>query len=167
MRHRANVVHFGRKSGPRKALLRGLVNSLVEHERIETTLIKAKELRRHVEKAITVGKAGSIHARRLLTARYPNDSVVKKIVDVLSVRFKDRAGGYTQVLKTGARAGDNAPMAIIQFVGYDVKTSKPAPPDEKALKKMKNVQAAKVDKARKVRRKIQNKSRAVSRLKNA
>lgn len=142
MRHNARVKHFGRKSGPRKALLRGLVNSLVEHGRIKTTLAKAKELRRHVEKAITTGKKESLHARRLLLARYPNEQVVSLIISDLAPRFKERAGGYTRILKLGQRPGDRAEMAYIQFVDFDpskaaeasAKAEKPAKGASKAAK---------------------------------
>ena len=123
MRHRARVSHFGRKSGPRKALVRGLVNSLVEHGRIKTTLAKAKELRRHVERAVTLGKRGldgekTLHAQRLLLSRYPNQETVSSIMKNLAPRFQARAGGYTRILKLGMRPGDRAEMAYIQFVDY-------------------------------------------------
>ena len=119
MRHRVTKHHFGRRTGPRKALIRGLVSSLVEHGRITTTLAKAKELRRHVEKAVTVGKKGGVHANRTLLSKYPNSDTVSTIVNDLSKRFADRPGGYTRILKTGNRPGDNAPMAIIEFVERD------------------------------------------------
>jgi large subunit ribosomal protein L17 len=118
MRHRARTQTFGRKSGPRKALIRGLVYSLVEHGRIKTTLAKAKELRRHVERAVTLGKKQSLHARRLLLSRYPNENAVSTIMAELAPRFKDRAGGYTRILKLGMRPGDAAEMAFIQFVDF-------------------------------------------------
>ena len=118
MRHRARVSTFGRKTGPRTALIRGLVTSMVEHGRIKTTLAKAKELRRHVEKAVTTGKDQTLHARRLLMARYPNEACVSKIMTDLAPRFKDRAGGYTRILKLGVRPGDSAEMAYIEFVDY-------------------------------------------------
>lgn len=118
MKHNVDKHTFGRKQGPRKALLRGLVTNLVEHGRIKTTLSKAKELRRHVEKAITLGKGGTIHSRRLLFSRYPNQAAVKTIVDDLAVRFKSRPGGYTRIIKLGFRSGDKAEMAYIQFVDY-------------------------------------------------
>ena len=127
MRHRARVSTFGRKTGPRKALLRGLVTSLVEHGRIKTTLAKAKELRIHAEKAITVGKKEGLHARRLLLARYPNEKTVSTIMDDLAPRFKTRAGGYTRILKLGARPGDNAEMAFIEFVDYAPKAGRNRP----------------------------------------
>ena len=96
-----------------------LVSSLVEHERIKTTVAKAKELRRHVEKAITVGRKGNVSAVRHLISRYHNKDTVFKIVHDLSVRFKDRPGGYTRILKLGPRVGDGAPMAFIEFVDFD------------------------------------------------
>lgn len=121
MRHRRKVKNFSRSTNPRKALLRGLVSSLVEHGRIKTTVAKAKELRRHVEAAITLGKKGDLNTRRVLLARYPNKAVVETIVTDLSVRFKDRAGGYTRVLKLSNRPGDCAPQAFIEFVDFDAK----------------------------------------------
>jgi large subunit ribosomal protein L17 len=103
--------------------MRGLVSSLVEHERIKTTLPKAKELRRHVERAITAGRKGDVAATRNLMSKYPNRETVSKIVNDLSTRFKERAGGYTRILKLGPRPGDGAPMAFIEFVDYNsVKT---------------------------------------------
>jgi large subunit ribosomal protein L17 len=119
MRHRAQVKHFSRSPNARKALIRGLVTSLVEHERIKTTLPKAKELRRHVERAITAGRKGDLATTRTLLAKFPNRDTVQKIISDLSVRFKDRPGGYTRILKLGNRPGDGAPMAFIEFVDYD------------------------------------------------
>jgi large subunit ribosomal protein L17 len=120
MRHRSQVKRFSRSPEARKALIRGLVSSLVEHERIKTTLPKAKELRRHVERAITMGRKGDLSAVRVLMSRYPNKSTVHKIVNELSAkRFKDTPGGYTRILKLGARAGDGAPMAFIEFTDFD------------------------------------------------
>lgn len=119
MRHRRKVKTFSRLSNPRRALIKGLVTGLVEHGRIKTTLAKAKELRRHIERAITLGKKGNLNAQRLLLAKYPNQDLVQTIVKDLSVRFKDRNGGYTRVLKLTNRPGDNAPQAFIEFVDYD------------------------------------------------
>lgn len=146
MRHRAKVSTFGRKSGPRKALLRGLVNSLVEHGRIKTTLAKAKELRRHVERAVTMGKKGldegnSLHVQRLLLSRYPNEHTVTTLMKDLAPRFKSRPGGYTRILKLGLRPGDKAEMALIQFVDY-----KPAAPAETAGEETPAAAGAKKDK---------------------
>ena len=119
MRHRCQVKHFSRKSGARKALIRGLVTSLVEHERIKTTLPKAKELRRHVERAVTAARAGTVHARRTLLSKYPNEDTVQKLVGDLGKRFEGRPGGYTRIRKLGQRVGDGAPMCFIEFVDYD------------------------------------------------
>lgn len=119
MRHRSQVKRFSRSPEARKALVRGLVSSLIEHERIKTTVPKAKELRRHVEKAITLGRKGDLATTRLLMARYPNKNTVSKIVNDLAPRFKDRPGGYTRILKLGNRVGDGAEMAFIEFVDYD------------------------------------------------
>ncbi len=120
MKHRLQNKRFSRSPEARKALINGLVCSLVEHERIRTTLSKAKELRRHVERAVTLGRGESdVHATRLLISRYCNKDTVFKIVHDLSVRFKDRPGGYTRILKLGPRVGDGSPMAFIEFVDFD------------------------------------------------
>ena len=163
MRHNARVKHFGRKTGPRKALWRGLVNSLVEHGRIKTTLAKAKELRRHVEKAITVGKKQTLHARRLLLARYPNEDVVAKIMTDVAPRFPDREGGYTRILKLGMRPGDRAEMAYIQFVDFSAqdRAEALANVDEKAVSAKKRTASKAADAKKKRVRKIQGKARAV------
>lgn len=142
MRHRAQVKRFSRSPEARKALFKGLVCSLVEHERIKTTLPKAKELRRHVERAVTAGKKGDLAATRLLMSRYPNKDVVSKIVKDLSQRFKDRPGGYTRILKLGNRMGDGAPMAFIEFVDFDPKATK----EEKVKVKVRNEKRKLVEK---------------------
>ena len=130
---------FGRHSGPRKALLRGLVDSLVQHERIKTTLSKAKHTRPLIERAITMGKRGDIHSRRKLFARYPHKNTVNKIVDILSPRFKDRLGGYTRIIKLGFRNGDQAPLAYLEFVDYSGKIDPlPIKKEEKKSTELKN-----------------------------
>ena len=121
MRHRKQSKRFSRSPDARKALIRGLVLSLVEHERIRTTLTKAKELRRHMEKAVTMGRKADLNTIRVLLSRYPDKNTVSKIVNDLSVRFKERPGGYTRILKLGTRSGDGAPMAFIEFVDFDPK----------------------------------------------
>ncbi len=134
MRHKRLKNHFGRKSGPRKALLRGLVISLVEHERIKTTLAKAKELRRHVEKAVTIGKKGDLASMRLLLSRYPNKATANKLIKDISSRFKERPGGYTRIIKLGVRPGDCAEMAFIEFVDYDFEKMNAKKLEKKTLK---------------------------------
>jgi large subunit ribosomal protein L17 len=101
-------------------MLRGLVDSLVEHGRIRTTIAKAKELRRHVERAVTIGKGGDLHAQRLLLSRYPNPSTVSSIIKDVAPRFKTRPGGYTRIVRVGARPGDQAEMALIEWVDYEL-----------------------------------------------
>lgn len=132
--HRRRVKHFDRKSGPRKALLRGLVTSLIEHGRITTTVDRAKETRRHVEKAITLGKKGDLATARLLMSRYPNKEAVATIMKDLAPRFKTRPGGYTRIIKIGRRPGDTAEMAFLEFVDYDYETKGAAKEDAKATK---------------------------------
>lgn len=161
MRHRARVSTFGRKTGPRKALIRGLVTSLVEHGRIKTTLAKAKELRRHVEKAVTMGKKQDLHAQRLLLSRYPNEKTVSSIMKDLAPRFKDRNGGYTRILKLGNRPGDNAEMAFIEFVDYAPKSAGEVDAKE-AAKLKKSAARAAVQKKKRVRR-LQDQARRVQR----
>lgn len=161
MRHRARTSTFGLESGPRKALIRGLVSSLVEHGRIKTTLAKAKELRRHVEKAVTTGKGQSLHAHRLLLSRYPNKDTVQTIMTDLAPRFKDRPGGYTRILKLGQRPGDAAEMAYIEFVDYAPKAVKEVDAKEAAATK-KTLARAVAAKKKRVR-KIQGEARRVLR----
>jgi large subunit ribosomal protein L17 len=162
MRHRAKVSTFGRKTGPRKALLRGLVHSLVEHGRIKTTLAKAKELRRHVERAITMGKKGTLHSRRILMSRYPNENTVSTIMTDLAPRFQTRPGGYTRILKLGQRPGDRAEMAFIEFVDFD--PSAPKVVDEKAVQAHKKTVAHAAEAKKKRIRKFQEASRRINRL---
>lgn len=140
--HRRRIKTFSRKSGPRKALIKGILSSLVEHGRITTTVDRAKEVRRHIERAITLGKKGDLATRRVLLSRYPNKAVVGTIVDDLAVRFKARPGGYTRVIKIGRRPGDTAEMAFLEFVDYDYeakaagKAEKTTKADEKSVKKV-------------------------------
>jgi large subunit ribosomal protein L17 len=120
MRHARGYRRLNRTHEHRKALFSNMAGSLIEHEQIKTTLPKAKELRPIVEKLITLAKRGDLHARRQAAAMLKEDKDVAKLFDVLGPRYKDRAGGYTRVLKAGFRYGDMAPMAIIEFVERDV-----------------------------------------------
>jgi large subunit ribosomal protein L17 len=120
MRHRVHGRKLNRTSSHRKAMFANMAMALVKHEQITTTLPKAKELRPIVEKLVTLGKRGDLHARRLLIARTRDEKTAAKLIDVLGPRYKERAGGYLRVLKAGFRLGDNAPMAIIEFVERDV-----------------------------------------------
>ncbi|MDD2423455.1 MAG: 50S ribosomal protein L17 [Candidatus Cloacimonetes bacterium] len=116
MRHRLEGRKFGRETDARRLMMRNLVKSMVEHGQINTTLAKAKEMRRFVERLITYGKNDTVHSRRLAYSVLGNRDLVKKLFDEIAPAFTDRNGGYTRVLKAGFRKGDNAPMAIIQFV---------------------------------------------------
>ncbi|TVQ35270.1 MAG: 50S ribosomal protein L17 [Geminicoccaceae bacterium] len=120
MRHRNRGRRFSRSSSHRAAMFANLAQALVKHEQIKTTLPKAKELRPIVERLITLGKRGDLHARRLLIARTRSEATAAKLIDVLGPRYKERAGGYTRVLKAGYRYGDAAPMAVIELVERDL-----------------------------------------------
>ena len=168
--HRRRVKHFDRKSGPRKALLRGLVTSLIEHGRITTTVDRAKEVRRHVEKAITLGKKGDLATTRLLLSRYPNQAAVATIMKDLAPRFKTRPGGYTRIIKIGRRPGDTAEMAFIEFVDYDFETKSAKTADKvdaktakKAAKPAKKAATKLVAAKKKTVKKTQKKARVASR----
>ena len=116
MRHRVEGRKFGRETDARRLMMRNLVKSMVEHGQINTTLAKAKEMRRFVERVVTYGKNNTVHSRRLAYSVLGDRDLVKKLFDEIAPVFADRNGGYTRVLKAGFRRGDNAPMAIIQFV---------------------------------------------------
>ncbi|MBL4811110.1 MAG: 50S ribosomal protein L17 [Rhodobacteraceae bacterium] len=120
MRHGSGYRLLNRTHEHRKAMFANMAGSLIEHEQIKTTLPKAKELRRIIEKLITLGKRGDLHARRQANAQLKQDAYVAKLFEVLGPRYKDRSGGYVRVLKAGFRYGDMAPMAIIEFVDRDV-----------------------------------------------
>ncbi|WP_028585161.1 50S ribosomal protein L17 [Desulfogranum mediterraneum] len=118
MQHRKVGRKLGRTTAHRKAMLRNMVTSLLEHERIVTTVPKAKEARRMAEKMITLGKRGDLHAKRQALSYIRSKDVVAKLFDQLSEQYADRQGGYTRIIRTGFRSGDAAPMAIVELVGY-------------------------------------------------
>jgi len=120
MRHKMGQKKLQRSTGHRNALLRNLAASLIKHEQIKTGAVKAKALRPYVEKLITLAKKGGLSNRRLADARLKDDAQLIKLFDILAERYKDRAGGYTRVIKAGFRASDAAPMAIIELVDRDV-----------------------------------------------
>ena len=119
MRHRKAGRKLNRSASHRSAMLRNIVTSLLEHERISTTVPKAKEVRRVAEKMITLGKRGDLHARRQAMAYIRSKDIVAKLFDKLSEQYADRQGGYIRIIRTGIRPGDAAPMAIIELVGYE------------------------------------------------
>ena len=119
MRHRYSGRKLGRTSAHRKAMLKNMAQALIKHEQIGTTLAKAKALSPYVERLVTLGKRGDLHARRQAFARLRDGAAVEKLFDVLAERYGGRAGGYTRVMKAGHRHGDAAAMAIIEFVDRD------------------------------------------------
>jgi large subunit ribosomal protein L17 len=120
MRHGVSGRKLGVTSTHRVAMLRNMATSLIKHEQITTTLPKAKELRPYVERIITLGKRGDLHARRQAYAQIRDEKVVDKLFTTIAERYKARAGGYTRVLKAGMRYGDAADMAVIELVERDV-----------------------------------------------
>ncbi len=119
MRHGMKGRKLNRTASHRKALFMNLANALLKHEQIKTTLPKAKELKRVMDKIITLGKKGGLHRRRQAFAQLRDDATVAKLFDTLAERYSDRPGGYTRVLKAGYRHGDSAPMAFIELVDRD------------------------------------------------
>ena len=119
MRHRQSGRKLNRTSSHRKSLFKNMAQALLKHEQIVTTLPKAKELKRVVEKLITLGKKGNLHSRRLAFNQIRDKDMVSKLFDSLAKRYSDRKGGYTRVLKAGFRYGDSAPMAVIELVDRD------------------------------------------------
>ena len=119
MKHNIKNKKLNKTSSHRKAMFMNLSNALIKHEQITTTVAKAKELKRFVEKIITLGKNGDLLSRRKAISTLQDQVMVKKIFDILAKRFNDRAGGYTRIIKLGNRFGDNAPMAVIELVDRD------------------------------------------------
>jgi large subunit ribosomal protein L17 len=119
MRHLKSGRQLSRNSAHRWALMRNLITSLLREEKIKTTDPKAKELRRWADRVITLGKQGSLHARRQVLSIVYDKTVVRKLFDTIAPRFKDRPGGYTRIIKLGIRRGDAAQMAVIELVGVD------------------------------------------------
>jgi large subunit ribosomal protein L17 len=119
MRHKISGRKLGVTSSHRKAMFHNMCHALIKHEQITTTLPKAKDLRPVVERLITLGKRGTLHARRQAIAEIKDLALVEKLFTTIATRYKERKGGYTRVLKAGFRYGDNAPLAIIELVDRD------------------------------------------------
>ena len=120
MKHNIKNKKLNKTSSHRKAMFMNLSNALIKHEQITTTLPKAKELRRFVEKIVTLGKKGDLLSRRKSISILQDKKMSKKVFDVFAERYKSRSGGYTRIIKLGNRFGDNAPTAVIEFVDRDV-----------------------------------------------
>ena len=119
MKHNIKNKKLNKTSSHRKAMFMNMSNALIKHEQITTTLAKAKELRRFVEKIVTLGKKADLLSRRKAISILQDQKMSKKVFDVLSDRYKNRSGGYTRIIKLGNRFGDNAPTAVIEFVDRD------------------------------------------------
>lgn len=138
MRHGMVNRKLGRTLGHRLAMFRNQLASLINHERIVTTLPKAKELRPQIERLITLGRNDSVHARRIAAKQVQDAAAVAKLFDTVAPRFANTPGGYTRIIKLGARRGDAAEMAILEFVGYELakdEKSAPAPAAKGGSKK--------------------------------
>ena len=119
MKHNIKNKKLNKNSSHRKAMFMNMSNALIKHEQITTTLAKAKELRRFVEKIVTLGKKGDLQSRRKAISILKDQKMSKKVFDVFAERYKARAGGYTRIIKLGNRFGDNAPTAVIEFIDRD------------------------------------------------
>lgn len=144
MRHRNSGRKLSRNTSHRRALLRNLVTSFLEHGRLMTTLPKAKEVRPLAEKMITLGKRDNLHARRQVQAYLLKEAIAKKVFDTIAPKFADRKGGYSRIIKLGYRKGDGADLAIIELLGTDLEARK-AELAEKAEKKDKTAKGGKKD----------------------
>ncbi len=141
MRHQKKTVKLGRTAAHRKALLANQVCSLIEHQRIKTTLAKAKAVRPLAEKMVTLGKKGSLHARRTALAVLRQKDAVKKLFDDIAPRAADRKGGYTRIVKLGARKSDSAPVAFIEWVDSPIVSEEAPAAEEKEKKKTKSAES--------------------------
>ena len=138
MRHKVSGKLFGRTANQRKALLRGLIASLFEHQRIETTLAKAKETKKLAERIITLGVRGDLHAKRVALSQVPNRSAIAKLFNDIAPRFSGRNGGYLRLVQTRNRVNDGAPMAVLEFVDYEeIRKTKEAKKEEAKKKEKK------------------------------
>ena len=138
MRHGMANKKLNRTSEHRKALLKNMLNSLIKYEQIKTTLPKAKFLKPQADKIITLGKKDSLQTSKLLVSRLQNKILANKVKKTLSKRYEKRAGGYTRIIKAGFRYGDNAPMAIIEFVDRDVEAKRVDKKKKDSSKKTEN-----------------------------
>lgn len=131
MPHQIAGRHLNRNSSQRKALFRGLVTQVLQHERIETTEAKAKAVRSDVEKIITLAKRGDVHSRRLVLKTVADKKVVEKLFDKIGPRFKERSGGYTRIIRLGQRHGDAAEMVLLELVDREAPEAPAAKPQDK------------------------------------
>jgi large subunit ribosomal protein L17 len=155
---------LGRTSSHKEAMFRNMVTSVIKHERIRTTDCKAKELRKLAEKMITLGKRGSLHARRQALAVVRDKSLVGKLFGELTERYRDRAGGYTRIIKAGYRFGDNAPVSILEFIP-DGKKKEKAKPKAKGKAKEKEEEKSALESIPEEKKKEKEKPKAKAKVK--
>jgi large subunit ribosomal protein L17 len=169
MRHNAAGRKLGRKTPHRLAMFRNQLASLVSQERIVTTISKAKELRPLAERVVTQGKRGTVHARRLVGRWISNRDLIRKLFDEIAPRFESRPGGYLRIVKLGARQGDGAEMAVLEFVDFKLRKKEAAPPADEKGKKAKAAdedaeageeKAAKPKKAKAAKAPVEKKAKA-------
>jgi large subunit ribosomal protein L17 len=157
MRHRVAGRKFSRHTQHRELMFRNMLVSLLEHERIKTTLAKGKELRSWADKIITLGKKGTLHARRRAFALLRDKTIVKKLFDEIAPKFKDRAGGYTRVYKLGWRQGDAAPLSLVELVTFAHPEEKKKSTITKAKEALGKVTSKKKEKEEKGKEKVKEK----------
>jgi len=157
MRHRVAGRKFSRHTQHRELMFRNMLVSLLEHERIKTTLAKGKELRSWADKIITLGKKGTLHARRRAFALLRDKTIVKKLFDEIAPKFKDRAGGYTRVYKLGWRQGDAAPLSLVELVTFAHPEEKKKSTITKAKEALGKVTSKKKEKGEKGKEKVKEK----------
>lgn len=163
MIHRKSGRKLGVTTSHRKAMMANLCSSLIQHKRVETTLTRAKELRRVADRMITLGKRGTIHARRQAIRVLRNNRAVKVVFDELAPKFSDRMGGYTRILKLGYRRGDSAPMAVIEYI--DVVPVEQAKTPKKEKKEKEKPQKATTTKAMAGKKAVKEKPEAPAKKK--
>lgn len=132
MRHKKVTKHFGRTTNHRKALFRNLIISLIEHERIETTVAKAKAVKGMAEKIVTLSKRGDLHSKRIALSNIPNRTAIAKLFSEIGPRFADRNGGYLRIIKTRRRLKDQAEMAVLEFIDFEERRNMESKEKDKA-----------------------------------
>jgi large subunit ribosomal protein L17 len=149
VRHKVSGRGFGRNTKQRKALLRGLVTSLFEHLKIETTVAKAKEAKKLAERLITFGKKGDLHSRRIALSYLPNRDQITRLFNLIAPKLSNRNSGYLRIIKTRNRPGDNSSMAILEFVDYEILIEKKKEKKEKKAEKEEKTKEEKKPKEKK------------------
>ena len=159
MRHRVAGRKLSRHTQHRALMFRNMLGSLLQHERIKTTLAKGKELRGWVDKIITLGKKGTLHARRQAFALLRDEGIVKKLFDEIAPKFKDREGGYTRIYKMGWRHGDGAPLSLVELVTFSSPAEKKKSPVKKAKEVLEKVAPGKKGKEEKKEKREEEKEK--------